>query len=104
MGKYENITEARKLFGLKEYETIRHIKRKINRRIKEWHPDTSHEKGETSKEKSISLIKAKKIIMDYIDNYKISFGKDEIEKYLSPQELWMLQFGNDHIWGDGEKQ
>jgi DnaJ-class molecular chaperone len=103
MGKYENITEARKLFGINEHETTGEIKRKIRRYIKEWHPDTGRGRGDAGKEKSISLIKAKKIIMDYLDNYKISFGKDEIEKYLSPHELWMRQFGNDHIWGDGKK-
>ena len=40
--------------------------------------------------------------MNYLVNYRISFEKDEIEKYLSPQELWMNQFRDDHIWGDGK--
>jgi len=102
MGKYEQITEARKILGLYEKETIREIKRKINTRIKEWHPDVSNKNDEESKKKSVALIKAKEIIMDYLDNYKISFEKDEIEKYFSPQELWMNRFGHDHIWGDGK--
>jgi len=100
--KYEEIIEAMTLFSLNEKETIKEIKRKINTRIKEWHPDTSNEEKEESNEKSISLIKAKKIIMNYLENYKISFEKEEMEKYLSPQELWMSQFGNDHIWSDGK--
>jgi len=104
MGKYEQITEAMKIFGLNEYETIRDIKKKINNLIKEWHPDISKKKEETAKEKSISLLKAKKIIMDYLNNYKISFEKHEIEKYLPVQELWMRQFGNDHIWGNGKEK
>jgi len=38
--------------------------------------------------------------MDYPENYKISFKKDEIEKYLTPRGIWMKQCGYDHIWGD----
>jgi DnaJ-class molecular chaperone len=104
MSKYEQIKQAMEIFGLHEHETIREIKKKINKLIKEWHPDVSDKKEETAREKSISLLKAKKIIMDYVDNYKISFEKYEIEKYLPPDELWMQRFGGDHIWGDGEQK
>ncbi|MBN2532904.1 MAG: hypothetical protein JXB88_08435 [Spirochaetales bacterium] len=101
MGKYEEIIKAKDLFSLEDKETIREIKRKINTYIKEWHPDISTQDKEIAGEKSISLIKAKEIIMEYIENYKISFDKEEIEKYLSPGEVWMNRFGNDHIWSDG---
>lgn len=104
MGKYEQILQAIQLFDLNEYETIKKIKKKINQSIKRWHPDTSKQTGEEFKKKSISLIKARKIIMDYLENYKISFKKEEIEKYISPGELWMRQFGHDHIWGNGKKK
>jgi hypothetical protein len=104
MGKYEQILQAIQLFGLNEYETINKIKKKINQSIKKWHPDTSKQTGEECNEKSISLIKARELIMDYLGNYKISFKKEEIEKYISPRELWMRQFGHDHIWGNGEKK
>jgi hypothetical protein len=103
MGKYKQIREAIAIFGLHEHETLRDIKKKINTLIKEWHPDVSNNKKETAKEKSISLLSAKKIIMDYVDNYKISFEKHEIEKYLPPHELWMQRFGNDPLWGNGKQ-
>ena len=102
MGKYKEIIKVKNMFCLNETETIREIKRKINTWIKEWHPDVSNKNEEECKEKSISLIKAKEVIMDYLENYKISFKKDEIKKYLTPQEIWMRQFGHDHIWGDGK--
>lgn len=54
--------------------------------------DTGNEQEKECKEKSISLIEAKEIIIGYLDNYKISFRNDEIKKYLSPQELWIRQF------------
>lgn len=104
MRRYEHILQAIKLFGLNEYETIKIIKKKINNSVKQWHPDSSKQTGEECKEKSISLIKAREIIIDYLENYKISFKKEEIEKYISPRELWMRQFGHDHIWGNGNKK
>ena len=101
MGKYEDITKARVIFSIKETETIREIKRKINTHIKKWHPDTSKKSGEESKEKSIDVIKAKEVIMGYLEDYRISFKKDEVQKYLSPRERWMNRFGSDHIWSEG---
>ncbi|MEJ2665116.1 MAG: hypothetical protein P8107_13925 [Spirochaetia bacterium] len=101
MGKYEQILGAMKMFGLNEHETMAEIKRKINILIKQWHPDTARKQGRNNNDKAIAVIKAREILMNYLDNYKISFEKTEIEKYLSPQEQWMRQFGNDHIWGNG---
>ncbi|MBN2442890.1 MAG: hypothetical protein JXJ04_16145 [Spirochaetales bacterium] len=103
MKKSEKIIQAKETFGLKESETIREIRRKINSFLKEWHPDTGKHSAEECKEKSIHLIAAKEIIMNYLDNYKISFKEDEIEKYKSPEEFWMSRFGDDHIWSDLEK-
>ncbi|MBN1695866.1 MAG: J domain-containing protein [Spirochaetales bacterium] len=100
MGKYECITEARKLFGIKESQTIREIKRLIKNKIKAYHPDTNRENGEACTEKAASLIKAKEIIMDYLDTYRISFKKEEVEKYIGPDELWKRRFGSDPLWGD----
>jgi hypothetical protein len=101
MGKYEQITEAMKVFGLNEHETMAEIKRKINTLIKQWHPDTARKHDKGNNEKSITVIKAREVLMNYLDNYRISFEKAEIEKYLPPQERWMRRFGNDHIWGNG---
>ncbi|MBN1525846.1 MAG: hypothetical protein JW904_15315 [Spirochaetales bacterium] len=96
---YDDIMKAKELFGLKDTETVKELQRKINKRIREWHPDVSEKNEADSKEKSIVLLQAKKVLMDYMDAYKISFEKKEVEKYLSPGERWMSQFGNDHIWG-----
>jgi curved DNA-binding protein CbpA len=104
MGKYDEITEARKILGLNSEETLKEIKRKINALIKKWHPDISKIKGDDPTKKSITLLKAKKIIMDYCENYKISFSEQEINKYLSPEELWAKKFGKDHIWGDNTEK
>jgi hypothetical protein len=100
MEKYQQLREAMKLFGLGEHETMGEIKRKINTQIKKWHPDHCKENKELCKEKSITLIKAKNIIMDYCEHYKISFTVNEIEKYLTPEEFWTHRFGKDPLWGN----
>jgi hypothetical protein len=38
--------------------------------------------------------------MDYCEHYRFSFAKEEIEKYMWPEELWERQFGRDPIWGN----
>ena len=103
MGTYEDLEAARELFGLGEQETIKSIKKKINEQIKLHHPDTGGDNQALKEEKSISLIKAKKAIMGYVEKYRISFKADEVEKYLSPHERWIQQFGNDPIWGGGKE-
>jgi preprotein translocase subunit Sec63 len=100
MGKYKEITEARKMLGLNEEETLRDIKKKIRALLKKYHPDTCDKGDVNSNEKSMELIKAKQIILGYCDEYRISFHKDEIKKYLPPEELWSRQFGSDHIWSN----
>jgi hypothetical protein len=38
--------------------------------------------------------------MEYCNNYKFSFSKEEIEKYISAEEFWGKKFGSDPIWGN----
>ena len=97
--KSEEIMKAKALFNLGETETVHDIKKKINTYIREWHPDTSMREDTESTQKSVSLIKAKEVLLEYVDNYKISFKKQDVENYLSPNEQWMNRFGSDHVWG-----
>ena len=100
MGKYEEITKARKILELNEFATLKDIKNKYRELLEEWHPDLCREDGAIRKQKTIEIIKAHRIIMDYCEQYRFSFSKEEIEKYISPEELWAKQFGKDPIWGN----
>ena len=100
MGKYEEITKALQILGLYESATLKDIKNNYKNLLKAWHPDLHKENEEICKEKTIEIIDAYRIIMDYCDNYKFSFSKEEIEKYMSPEEFWVKQFGKDPIWGN----
>jgi preprotein translocase subunit Sec63 len=100
MGKFDEITKARQILGLYELATLKDIKNRYKELLKEWHPDLCKENEEIRKEKTIEIINAFKTIMDYCENYKVSFSKEEIEKYISPDEFWKKRFGSDPIWGN----
>jgi DnaJ-class molecular chaperone len=100
MGKYEEITKARKILELDEFATLKEIKNKYRGLLKEWHPDLCKENEHIRKEKTIEIINAYRTIMSYCESYKFSFFKEEVEKYVSPEEDWIKRFGNDPIWGN----
>jgi len=100
MGKYEEITNARKILDIDEFETLKNIKKKFKELIKKYHPDTCKTDKNICRKKSEQIINSYKIIINYCDNYRFSFEKDEIEKYLSQEEFWKKQFGNDPIWSN----
>lgn len=100
MGKYEEIKKALQILGLYESATVKEIKNKYRELLKEWHPDLCMENEATRKEKTIEILNAYRIIMNYCELYRFSFSKEEVEKYMSPEELWAKQFGKDPIWGN----
>jgi DnaJ-class molecular chaperone len=102
MGKYEEITQALRILGLYELATLKDIRHRYKELLKEWHPDLHNENEEICRQKTIEIIDAYRILMDYCENYKFSFSKEEIEKYISPEEFWAKRFGSDPLWGTYE--
>jgi preprotein translocase subunit Sec63 len=102
MGRYEEITKARKVLELDEFATVKEIKNQYRTLLKEWHPDLCRENDAIRKQKTIEIINAYRIIMGYCEQYSFSFSKEEIKKYISPEELWAKQYGKDPIWGNYE--
>ncbi|MBN2544728.1 MAG: DnaJ domain-containing protein [Spirochaetes bacterium] len=100
MGKYEEITHARNVLGIGEYENLNNIKKKFKKLIKQYHPDICLDDKEKCRKKAEDIIASYKLINDYCSNYRFSFKKEEVMKYLSVEELWKEQFGNDPIWSN----
>ncbi len=100
MGKYDEISGALQILGLYESATVMEIKNRYRELLKEWHPDLCGGDENIRKEKTIEIINAYRIIMDYCEHYRFSFSREEVEKYISPEELWTIQFGKDPIWGN----
>ncbi len=99
MGKYEEIEEARKILGISEEATIEEIKRAYRLLLKKWHPDKKREDEEKCNEMIHKIVKAYKIIMNYCNNYKISFSRESVIKHLSDEDWWYERFGEDPLWG-----
>lgn len=102
--KYEEITEARKILELPESATMREVKLNYRRLMARWHPDKCKDGEERCEEKAKEINDAYKIITAYCNNYKFSFVKKEVEKYVTGDEWWFKRFGNDSVWGRCDKE
>ena len=98
---YQELTNAREVLGIPEKATVKMIKSQYRKRLKQWHPDTCPEdKQETCQEKTRQLVEAYTEIMRYCEQYKISFARQDLGEYLSPEEWWRERFGGDPLWGN----
>jgi DnaJ-class molecular chaperone len=102
--RFETISEARKILELPESATFDHIRHNYKQLIKQWHPDKSDADPATAEQKTREIIRAYKIIVQYCREYRYSFDRQEVEKYLSDRERWFRQFGCDPIWAADKKQ
>jgi len=75
---FERIDEARKILGLPEEATLEEIKQAYRAKAKEYHPDKTGQKE--SEEKMARINKAYKILLEYIEQYKFSFQKEDVER------------------------
>lgn len=92
---YEELDNARKLFGLTDRATLREIKGRFRQLAKLHHPDRSRQ---DDPEKIRALNSAHKILIDYCDNYRFSFGEEEFYEQ-NPDERLRKQFSDDPLWG-----
>ena len=98
MKLYNKITKARTLLELPEQATKKQIKANYRRLLRKWHPDSCREDKTLCQDKTRDIIRAYNVISDYCDNYKFSFSREEVKKYMSQEEWWMERFGQAPIW------
>ncbi|PIE71943.1 MAG: molecular chaperone DnaJ [Deltaproteobacteria bacterium] len=101
LGTYERITKARELLGIPEQASLPDIKTRYHARVREWHPDVSKHAPDACREMTARLNEAYETLLEYIANYRFSFERSEVEKYLTGQEWWIKRFGQDPVWGGG---
>ena len=97
MKTYQKISEARKVLGIPEEATLSEIKSKYRNLIKKWHPDLNLENKDQCEEMTREIVNSYAIIHGYCKQYKISFAKEEVQKYLSAEDWWRDRFGDDPI-------
>ncbi|MEA1964914.1 MAG: J domain-containing protein [Candidatus Aerophobetes bacterium] len=78
---FPQINEARKLLSLSEEATLKEIKEAYRELAKKYHPDGYPEsRREECKNMMVRINQAYKTLLDYINCYKISFKREEVER------------------------
>jgi hypothetical protein len=96
---YKSIDEARRTLHLPESASMSQIKKNYKQLIKKWHPDLCGENKTACEKMTKKINQAYRYIIAYCDQYQFSFSREEVEKYISPEEWWIKRFGNDPLWG-----
>jgi hypothetical protein len=104
MGRYEEVTRARKLLELSESATMDEIRSSYRRLVRKWHPDVSSAGNEESAGMTRRLTEAYETLVAYCRVYRVPFTKDEVKKYESGEDWWLRRFGDDPVWGGGEQK
>jgi len=99
MDLFREISAAREILELPERATMPEIKANYKKLLNRWHPDKCSDDIERCNEMTGKITAAYKIIIDYCSRYSFSFSEEEVANYLSEDELWMEQFGNEPLWG-----
>jgi DnaJ-class molecular chaperone len=104
MMKYQDIVDAKDLLNLPERASMEEIKSSYRKLLSQWHPDRcSEEDSGKCNEMTKKIIEAYKTVIIYCNQYKYSFSKEEIKKYLSDEDWWFERFGDDPVWGNSSK-
>ena len=85
---FDEIDEARKLFGLGEAATLNEIKSAYRRLAHRHHPDKQIVASEEDVERMKKLNRAYKVLMDYCTDYKYSFKEEDIARTYPSEEDW----------------
>ena len=104
MDTYQKITAARQVLEIAEEATMAEIKASYRKRIGQWHPDRCQEDPERCKEMAATIIAAYRTLVSFCDQYRFSFRREEVHKYLSDREWWADRFGDDPLWGKGRDE
>jgi len=98
----ETLQKAIKTMKLELPISYLDVKTQYKKLLKKWHPDKCDKSSEICKQKTIEIIDANKLLIDYIENYKFKFDATEMEKNESIDKWWFKKFGNDSLWGQNK--
>jgi hypothetical protein len=93
---FEELHQARRLFGLTERATLREIKARHRALAKRHHPDAGGEDAEPIRR----LNDAYRLLLAYCGGYRYSFAEAEFYEQ-NPEERLRRQFAWDPVWGGG---
>jgi DnaJ family protein A protein 2 len=83
---FSEIDRARKLLGLGEAATLKEIKSAYRRLAHRHHPDKNDSAAVRSNEVMKELNRAYKLLMDYYNEYRYSFRRDDVSRVYPEAE------------------
>jgi len=85
---FDKIDRARKLLDLGEDATLRDIKEAYRRKAKKFHPDgKASNRKKDCEEKMVQINQAYRVILNYIEQYEISFRKEDVDKNSPAKDM-----------------
>jgi DnaJ-class molecular chaperone len=98
MANFTEIDEARKILGLSDAATLKEIKRAYRTLAHRHHPD-KHNGAESNEDGIMKKLNwAYKLLIDYCDNYKYSFGEEDVARTY-PEEEYMRNWHKNWFTG-----
>ncbi len=98
--RWAAIDRARRLLGLTEKASRNEIRSAYMKACRLNHPDKNTD-AEDSEERMSLINSAYRLLMEYSDNYRMSFLPNE--DGMDDEDWWFYHFGQDPIWA-GEKE
>ncbi len=97
--KYKKLLEAKEIFGIMNFITLKEIKAKFWNLSHQWHPDKCKEDKNKCNEMIQKIKESYDILIEYCDKYQLSFKEEDIKKYNDCEDYWVARFGDDPLWG-----
>lgn len=92
---YKELQLAMAVFGLEERASLRQIKSRHRELVKRHHPDLGAA-GESEEIRKVNA--AYRVLLDYLSDYRFSFGEAEFYEQ-NPEERLRRQFFDEALWG-----
>ena len=92
---HADLITALEIFGLTDRVTLRELKSRHRELVKLHHPDT-RAAGDPERIRLINA--AYRILLEYAENYRLSFSEEEFYEQ-NPDERLRMQFQDTPLWG-----
>ncbi|OSM04382.1 putative heat shock protein DnaJ domain-containing protein [Magnetofaba australis IT-1] len=77
--------------------SLQEIDAAVKRLLKRWHPDLNPvDKADLCNAKTREILEAQALLEAYCEKYRYSFERQEVEKYLPPDEWWVKRFASEN--------
>ncbi|BDV43338.1 molecular chaperone DnaJ [Geotalea uraniireducens] len=93
--RYRELRQALELFGLPDRITLKELKKRHRELVRKHHPDVG---GNDDGSAIRQLNAAYRILLEYTENYRLSFAEDEFYEQ-NPDERLRMQFEDTALWG-----